>query len=124
EAINQAKTSLPDLKYIWLGATSEIDTNAMTVTFYWADGSDNSWLMNHNAHWYYHASLGISEPSGYDINEYKKNGSLIREPYLMMWLPPDSIAWSLNDTPDVSNYSNYKDSNMGYVVKIDRISDI
>lgn len=124
DAINQAKASVPDLKYIWLGASSEIDTNANTVTFYWTDGSDTSWLMNGNTHWYYNAKLGISEPSGYDANEYQQNGTLIREPYLMMWLPSDSIAWSMNDVPDVSSYSNYKDSNMGYVIRIDSTSNM
>lgn len=120
-AVEIGKQSQPDLKFVWLGATSYL-TDEMTVIFSWVDGSETNYIMSDEAHWYYNSRIDVREPSGYDAYEYVTNGTLVREPYLLLWnIAPrggSSSEWSLNDVPDVSGYKEYKDSNMGFVMQI------
>lgn len=120
ELIADAQKSMPDLKYLWLGATSTLNDD-MTVTFRWVDGSDASFIMNDDTHWFYNEEIDVREPSGYDAFQYKKDKTLIREPYLLLWntAPRKGAAthWSLNDVPDVTSYKQYKSTNMGFIME-------
>ena len=122
--VDNARSKNNELQYVWLGATSTLNTNNMTLSFSWIDNSDTSYIMGSSFnHWYYNSKMGLSEPSGYDAYSYQKTGDLIREPYLMLWyVSPETGSagqkeWSLNDICDVSNYPNYKDNNMGFVME-------
>lgn len=123
QVVTNAQNSNSDLKYIWLGATSTLNDD-MTLSFNWVDCSDTSYIMGTSfMHWFYNANIGQSEPSGYDAYEYVNSGTLIREPYLLLWYVASSEGaakeWSLNDVCDVSDNASYKDSNMGFVMQLD-----
>lgn len=117
DAVNAAKNEHTDLRYVWLGATSEVDDD-LDLTFHWADDSETYYIITHSEYWYYDPKLGIREPSGYDATEYQKSGTLLREPYLLLWKAKADADWTLNDVPDLTNYDSYKDSNMGYILQI------
>lgn len=109
QAITSAKTYNPDLKYLWLGGTSELQGNLLRFT--WTDQTDTSYL-NSCSHWYYNSRTGLSEPSGYDADTGK------REPYLLMWtIASGDSEWSLNDVYDVSDVLQYTSGNMGFVME-------
>ncbi len=90
----------------------------MNLSFSWVDGEETNYIMQNTSYWYYNQKLGIREPSGYDAYQYQTDGKLVREPYLLLWMASDSSSWTLNDAPDVTNYSSYKDSNMGYIMQL------
>ena len=116
DAVDAAKKEHPELRYVWLGATSEVDDD-LNLTFHWADDSETYYIITHPEHWYYDSKLGIREPSGYDGTEYQKSGTLVREPYLLLWKAKADADWTLNDVPDLTGYDTYKDSNMGYILQ-------
>ena len=97
-----------DLKYFWLGGYSTIEND--NIEFSWSDNTPTTYLYQ-CSHWYFSERTGKREPSGYNDDD----GA--REPYLMIWKPANSKTWSLNDVPDVTNYSAYKESNMGFVME-------
>lgn len=117
---NDARQQFPDLRYLWIGARSSLDED-LNLTFSWIDNSETDYIMSSSDHWYYNSRLEMREPSGYDIYEYRNKGNMILEPYLLLWnLLPDGkfgSEWSLNDVPDVSNYDQYKTSNMGFIMQ-------
>lgn len=122
DVVSEAQKSMPDLKYLWLGATSTLSDD-LTVTFRWVDDSDTSFIMNDDTHWFYNEEIDVKEPSGYDAFQYLKDKTLIREPYLILWntAPRKGAAthWSLNDVPDVTPYKQYKSTNMGFIMETD-----
>ncbi len=120
--VNEAKKKQTELKYLWLGAQSELNDETMEISFSWVDGSETQFIMSAKDHWYYNSRIDVWEPSGYDAYEYQKNGTLIREPYLLLWNMSSqggtSSEWTMNDVPDVSGYDQYKSSNMGFIMQI------
>ena len=116
-AVTEAKKNNPELRYIWMGATSEVDNN-MNLSLSWVDNEESNYIMKNTSCWYYNQKLGIHKPSGYDAYEYQSSGNLVREPYLLLWMADDAEDWTLNDVPDVTNYTNYKNSNMGYIMQL------
>ncbi len=128
EAVNNAQLSNSDLKYLWMGGLSELKerpNGEIYAEFKWVDDSDVSYITDKTrfGHWFYNAELDIYEPSGYDAYEYLKNNKMIAEPYLLLWnvaaKKGADLKWSLNDVGDVSPYSQYKSSNMGFVMELD-----
>ncbi len=115
KSVKDAKKSNSDLKYLWMGVTSIIKYD-MSIDFSWVDGSSVSYIMGSSFdHWYYNESLNMYEPSGYDAYEYITEGTLTPEPYLCLWYIDDE--WSLNDIPDVTDYSYYNSDNMGFIME-------
>lgn len=117
ETVQKAQKQNSKLRYVWMGAKSDIDDDK-NLTFSWVDNSETNYIMGKQSAWYYNQKMSAREPSGYDLYEYEKTGNLVREPYLMLWIASDSSNWTLNDVPDVTNYKNYQPSNMGYIMEI------
>ncbi|HAJ96907.1 MAG TPA: hypothetical protein DCO72_04145 [Ruminococcus sp.] len=121
--VKEAQNNNPDLRYIWMGATSSIDSER-NLTFSWVDNEETNYILQKTNSWYYNQKLSLREPSGYDAYQYQKNGTLIREPYLILWVAQKGDDWTLNDVPDVTNYSQYKNSNMGYMMQLPSDAEI
>ncbi len=117
KVVKEAQKNNANLRYLWLGATSSIDDN-MNLSLSWVDGEESNYILQNENVWYYNSKLGMREPSGYDAYEYQQNGKLIREPYLALWIAQKGDSWTLNDLPDVSGYSQYKNDNMGYIMQL------
>ena len=123
KVVKQAQAKNRELKYVWLGGKSALNSETMKTSLSWVNGSDTGYILgDHFSYWYYDADLNIHEPSGYDANHYVKTGELINEPYLLMWYMDSHTtgekSWSLNDVPDVSAYSMYNDNTMGFVMEM------
>jgi len=117
KVVQDASRTNSNLRYLWMGATSNIDDD-MNLTFSWIDNGESNYILQKENAWYYNQKLGIREPSGYDAYEYQQNGKLVREPYLALWIAQKGDGWTLNDLPDVTNYSQYQSSNMGYIMQL------
>ena len=127
--VEGARAKNPDLQYVWLGGRTTPtfkDNNTIEISFRWTDDSDTSYIYSGSGkctHWFFSNSLNSSEPSGIDIYEYKNTGNKVAEPYLLLWYISAGNGapkeWSMNDAPDVTDpkYTNYKDSNMGYIIE-------
>lgn len=113
DTAEDARKDNSDLKYIWIGGTTTIG-NDNQIILSWVDDSETNYVMSDVFdNWYYNETLDLTEPSGYDAYEWETNGTLTQEPYVLLWYVDDT--WSLNDVPDLTDYSNYKDSNMAFI---------
>ena len=114
---NATRSESEQIKYVWIGGKTSVNTSNMEITFSWVDASDVSFITDPKQlekYWYYNKEFDVREPSGVDIAAYRNQGTIIEEPYLMLWYVDGK--WSLNDNSDaIFNYSYYTDANMAYI---------
>ena len=116
DAVNLAREDNPSLRYVWVGGTTNPIGNEISLS--WIDRGETAYILGNKNAWYFNETSKTYEPSGYDNNEYQKSGSLIREPYVLLWMPNNADKWTLNDVPDLTAYGMYTSENMGYVLEL------
>lgn len=98
------------LKYLWIGGKTSINYDTNSLYAYWYNDDNSSLLCNYDSEiWFYNSNNNIKEPSGYDV---QKDGTIIEEPYLMLWNVQDK--WALCDNSDYA-YEIYQGKGLGYI---------